>query len=216
MVDTVRAAGYDYVVVNDGSSDRTLAVCRANGINVLDLPQNLGIGGAVQAGHLYALERGYDVDIQVDGDGRHDISYVPRLLERIEDGSDLVVGSRFVEPSEGFQSTAARRAGIRWLSACIRWTTGLVVADVTSGFRASGRRAIELFARRYPVDYSEPESLVMAHNSGLPPARRRWSCASGRAGSPRFARSRACTTWSRSPLPSASRASPADGEGGRP
>lgn len=167
VVETVRSAGYDYVVVNDGSTDSTLSVCCAHGINVLDLPQNLGIGGAVQAGHLYALEHGYDVDIQVDGDGQHDISYVPRLLEGIEAGADLVIGSRFVEPSEGFQSTAARRAGIRWLSGCIRLVTGLTVSDVTSGFRASGRRAVELFARRYPVDYPEPESIVIAHNNGL-------------------------------------------------
>lgn len=167
VVQTVRSAGYDYVVVNDGSTDGTLAVCRAQGINVLDLPQNLGIGGAVQAGHLYALENGYDVDIQVDGDGQHDISCVPALLERISDGADLVVGSRFIEPIEGFKSTAARRAGIRWLSGCIRLVTGLTVNDVTSGFRASGRAAIELFARRYPVDYPEPESLVMVHNAGL-------------------------------------------------
>ena len=167
VVQTVRSAGYDYVVVNDGSTDGTLAVCRAQGINVLDLPQNLGIGGAVQAGHLYALENGYDVDIQVDGDGQHDISCVPALLERISDGADLVVGSRFIEPIEGFKSTAARRAGLRWLSGCIRLVTGLTVNDVTSGFRASGRAAIELFARRYPVDYPEPESLVMVHNAGL-------------------------------------------------
>ena len=167
VVESVREAGYDYVVVNDGSTDATLSVCRDHGINVLDLPQNLGIGGAVQAGHLYALEHDYDVDIQVDGDGQHDIGYVPRLLEGIEAGADLVIGSRFVGPGEGFQSTVARRAGIRWLSACIRLVSGLSVADATSGFRASGRRAIRLFARRYPIDYPEPEAIVMAHNAGL-------------------------------------------------
>lgn len=167
VIDEVTAAGYDYVVINDGSTDRTEEVLRAHGINHVTLPFNLGIGGAVQTGHRYAFLNGYDVDIQVDGDGQHDISCVPALLERISDGADLVVGSRFIEPIEGFKSTAARRAGIRWLSGCIRLVTGLTVNDVTSGFRASGRAAIELFARRYPVDYPEPESLVMVHNAGL-------------------------------------------------
>lgn len=167
VVESVVKAGYDYVVINDGSKDDTLEVCREHGFNVIDLPQNLGIGGAVQTGHLYAHELGYDVDVQIDGDGQHDISYVPHLLEGIEAGYDLVIGSRFVEQSDGFQSTALRRFGIGWLRRCIRRATGLTITDSTSGFRASGRRAIELFSRRYPCDYPEPESIVLAHNCGL-------------------------------------------------
>ena len=167
VVDSVVAAGYDYVVINDGSKDDTLKVCRERGINVVNLPQNLGIGGAVQTGHLYACRHGYDVDVQIDGDGQHDISYLPRLLEKIEEGYDLVIGSRFVERTDGFQSTALRRFGIAWLRGCIRRVSGLTVTDSTSGFRASGRRAIELFSRRYPSDYPEPESIVYAHNEGL-------------------------------------------------
>ena len=87
VVRTVEAAGYDYVVINDGSNDDTARICRENGINFVDLSQNLGIGGAVQTGHLYALQHDYDVDIQIDGDGQHDISYVPRLLEKIRVGT---------------------------------------------------------------------------------------------------------------------------------
>ena len=163
----IEAAGYDYVIVNDGSHDATERICRENGLNLVSLSQNLGIGGAVQTGHLYALEHGYDVDVQVDGDGQHDIAYLPRLLEAIESGADLVIGSRFIEQTEGFQSSGARRAGIRWLRGCIHHETGLTITDATSGFRASGRRAITLFAANYPTDYPEPESIVVAHGAGL-------------------------------------------------
>jgi len=116
VVQNVKAAGFDYLVINDGSRDRTLALCHEHGINVLDLPRNLGIGGAVQAGHLYAQQHGYDVDIQFDGDGQHDARYVSALVERVSKGADLVIGSRYLEKTEGFQSTALRRVGIRWLS----------------------------------------------------------------------------------------------------
>ena len=169
ILDTVAAvekAGYDYVVVNDGSRDSTLRICHDNGLNVLDLPQNLGIGGAVQAGHKYALLNGYDIDVQVDGDGQHDPSYIPKLVSGIEDGGDLVIGSRFLEKTDGFQSTFMRRIGINWLSSAIRLFSGSRVSDPTSGFRASSRRAIELFSRSYPIDYPEPESIAYAVRCG--------------------------------------------------
>lgn len=170
IVETVRRikeTGYDYVVVNDGSKDDTLKLCRENGINVLDLPQNLGIGGAVQAGHKYAQHYGYDIDVQVDGDGQHDPSYIPQLVKMIEDGADLAIGSRFVEETDGFQSTWLRRVGITWLSGLLKLLTGEIVTDPTSGFRASGRRAIELFCDSYPMDYPEPESIACALKQGL-------------------------------------------------
>lgn len=170
IVETVRRikeTGYDYVVVNDGSKDNTLKLCRENGINVLDLPQNLGIGGAVQAGHKYAQHYGYDIDVQVDGDGQHDPSYIPQLVKMIEDGADLAIGSRFVEETDGFQSTWLRRVGITWLSGLLKLLTGKIVTDPTSGFRASGRRAIELFCENYPMDYPEPESIALALENGL-------------------------------------------------
>lgn len=166
-VNKVAACGYDYVIVNDGSTDDTLEICRAHGLNVLDLPQNLGIGGAVQAGHKYAQAFGYDVDVQVDGDGQHDPRYISRLLASIDDGSDLVIGSRFLDNGSGFKSTFLRRVGISWLGALIKLSTGKEITDATSGFRACGPRAIELFCRDYPSDYPEPESIASAIKHGL-------------------------------------------------
>lgn len=160
---TIQAAGYDFVIVNDGSTDRTLEVCRQNDIPVINLSANLGIGGAVQTGHIYAYERGYDIDIQFDGDGQHDISSVSDIIDAIQAGADLVIGSRFVaKDSDNFQSTGLRRLGIKWLSSTIKFVTGKRIFDVTSGFRACDRKAIELFSREYPLDYPEPESIVNA------------------------------------------------------
>lgn len=166
-VRSVEACGYDYVVINDGSRDDTLNVCKQNGINVVDLPQNLGIGGAVQTGHKYAQLYGYDIDIQVDGDGQHDPAFISGLVTKIESGADLVVGSRFLEQTDGFKSTFMRRVGKTWLSGCLKIFTGTFVTDPTSGFRACGRRAIDLFCATYPVDYPEPESIAVALKSGL-------------------------------------------------
>ena len=166
-VRTVTDCGYDYVVINDGSRDNTLQVCHENNINVVDLPQNLGIGGAVQTGHKYAQRYGYDIDIQVDGDGQHDPTYIPALVDKIASGSDLVIGSRFLEKTDGFQSTFMRRVGKTWLSGCIKLFTGARITDPTSGFRASGKRAIDMFCESYPIDYPEPESVAAALRSDL-------------------------------------------------
>ena len=160
---TIRQADYDFIVVNDGSRDSTLEICQRENIPVLDLSSNLGIGGAVQCGHMYAREHGYDVDIQFDGDGQHDINYVPILIDAVQRGADLVIGSRFIHASDDdFLSTGLRRLGIRWLSGAIKFMTGKRINDVTSGFRACSRRAIELFSQDYPIDYPEPESIVTA------------------------------------------------------
>lgn len=167
VVSKVKAAGYDYIIVNDGSTDSTAHICEVNGFHFLDLKENLGIGGAVQTGHIFAYEHGYDVDIQFDGDGQHDLSCIPNLLEGIAHGADIVVGSRFLEKVDGFQSTFMRRVGIKWLSAIIRLVCGLRSTDPTSGFRACGKRAMALFAQEYPTDYPEPESLVEATKHGL-------------------------------------------------
>lgn len=170
IVDTVAsvvAAGFEYIVINDGSRDGTLGVCRANGIRVLDLPQNTGIGGAVQAGHKFAQRHGYDIDIQFDGDGQHDAAYLAKLVAEIEGGADLAIGSRFIADTEGFKSTVMRRAGIVWLSWFLKVFAGITITDATSGFRASGKRAIDLFCKSYPIDYPEPESIAVAAKEGL-------------------------------------------------
>lgn len=170
IVNTVRKvvnAGYDYVVINDGSTDRTLKLCRENGINVLDLCFNLGIGGAIQAGHKYAFRHGYDVDIQFDGDGQHDVRYVDDLVKAIESGNDLAIGSRFISEENEFKSSALRRVGIRWLGGVLKTFAHVKITDATSGFRAVSRNAMELFSKDYPDDYPEPESIAMAARKGL-------------------------------------------------
>ncbi len=165
----LRASGepIDVCVVDDGSSDGTAGIAAALGFEVLRLPVNLGIGGAVQTGYLWARERGYDVAVQFDGDGQHDASSLGSILTPIRRGeADLVVGSRFLAQG-GFRSTALRRAGIRYLSWFVRLRCGARVTDPTSGFRAAGRRAIALFAQGYPSDYPEPEAIALAWRNGL-------------------------------------------------
>jgi len=157
----------DVLVVNDGSTDETPERARAAGAKVLDLPVNLGIGGAVQTGYRYAHENGYDLAFQFDGDGQHRarrLADLARPLLAAE--ADLVVGSRFLRP-RGATSSVGRIAGIRVLAAAVSAVTGRRITDPTSGFRGVGRCGIELFAQVYPQDYPEPESLVLAHKHGL-------------------------------------------------
>ncbi len=159
--------GLDVCVVDDGSSDQTARTAKDLGFRVLKLPMNLGIGGAVQAGYLWAWEHGYDVAVQIDGDGQHDPANLDALLAPILAGrADLVVGSRFLSDG-GYRSTAVRRAGIGYLSWFLRLRCGARVTDPTSGFRAASRNAIELFARYYPSDYPEPEAIALARRAGL-------------------------------------------------
>jgi glycosyltransferase involved in cell wall biosynthesis len=154
-------------VVDDGSADGTAGVAAGLGLAVVRLPFNLGIGGAVQAGYAWSAARGHDVAIQVDGDGQHDAAFLAPLLEPIRAGrADLVVGSRFLEAG-GYRSSAARRTGIRYLAWFLRLRCGVRVTDPTSGFRAAGRPAIELFAAAYPSDYPEPEAIALAVRAGL-------------------------------------------------
>ena len=155
-------SGMDYLVVNDCSSDDTERLLEELGANYITLPCNMGIGGAVQSGYRYAAQNGYDIAIQIDGDGQHDVRFVKDMVKLIEDKqADVVIGSRFID-KEGFQSSQARRIGIRILSVLIRLMCGAKVKDVTSGFRAVNRRFIELFAENYPDDYPEPEVIVTA------------------------------------------------------
>lgn len=157
-----QAPQYDYLVVNDGSTDHTLALCRRENFRYLDLPINMGIGGAVQAGYVYACKYDYDIAVQMDGDGQHDIAYLDRMLAPILSGeADVVIGSRFLE-KEGFQSSASRRMGINILSALIWLTTGKRIMDVTSGYRAVNKMFIQIYSEDYPMDYPEPEAIVAA------------------------------------------------------
>lgn len=156
------APQYDYLVVNDGSTDNTLELCQNANFHYLDLPINMGIGGAVQAGYIYAYKNHYDIAVQMDGDGQHDIVYLEYLLEPIfRDKADVVIGSRFLE-KEGFQSSVSRRMGINILSGLIRLTTGKKIIDVTSGYRAVNRMFIDIYSKDYPTDYPEPEAIVAA------------------------------------------------------
>lgn len=168
-VEQLRAAcpEADFVVVDDGSSDRTAEICLERGYPLLRLPVNLGIGGGMQTGYKYALEKGYDIAVQMDADGQHDAAYLRALLRPIENGeADLVVGSRYLE-NRGFQSTSLRRAGIRFLSGLIRLLCGIRVRDVTSGMRALNRKTLTLFAANYAQDYPEPEAILSAGLAGL-------------------------------------------------
>lgn len=154
------APDFDYVIINDCSTDGTLAMCRRHGFSYLNLPINLGIGGAVQTGYRYAYYHGYDIAVQFDGDGQHSAGYLPEMVERMgESGSDMVIGSRFIT-KEGFQSSSLRRLGIRYFSFLIRLLTGKRITDPTSGMRMINRKLMEKFTEEYPRDYPEPESVV--------------------------------------------------------
>ena len=153
---------YDYIIVNDGSKDNTREICQKREYNFLDLPINLGIGGAVQSGYKYAQRNGYEIAIQIDGDGQHDVSQLAKVIEPLEKGeADIAIGSRFIK-KEGFQSSSVRRFGIHFLSNLIKFCTGKRVLDVTSGYRAVNRKFIEIYAENYPSDYPEPEAIVAA------------------------------------------------------
>ena len=150
---------YDRIVINDCSTDRTMKICEENNINVINLPVNLGIGGAVQTGYIYAYENNYDIAVQFDGDGQHEAEFVRNIVDPLEGGAALCIGSRFIE-KKGFQSSTVRRAGIRYFSNLITLIGKQKVTDATSGFRAVDKNIISLFAYDYPRDYPEPESLI--------------------------------------------------------
>ena len=156
----------DYLVVNDCSTDNTKDILSDIGANFINLPVNLGIGGAVQSGYLYAYENNYDIAIQIDGDGQHDPAYIGKLIQPIIDGkADMTIGSRFID-KKGFQSSALRRTGINFLSFLIKLMCGVKIYDVTSGFRATNKKLTELYAREYAQDYPEPEAIITGVMSG--------------------------------------------------
>ena len=151
-----------YVVINDGSTDNTEQILKENNINHVKLINNLGIGGAVQTGYKYAYENNYDIAIQFDGDGQHDVNYVEKICEPLINGqADMCIGTRYLDKSSSkFQSTFMRRLGANIISVFIKIFAGKKITDPTSGFRAVNRRVIEEFAQNYPIEYPEPESTV--------------------------------------------------------
>jgi glycosyltransferase involved in cell wall biosynthesis len=161
------APGADIVVVNDGSADRTPHIARAMGVKVLDLPVNLGIGGAMQAGYLFAAKNDYDVAVQFDGDGQHRAGEIEKLLRPLAGGeADLVIGSRFVQPGD-YRAPFLRRIGMYIFSFTLSRILDSPVTDTTSGFRAVNKKVAGYFSRSYPEDYPEVEALVLLHKQGL-------------------------------------------------
>jgi glycosyltransferase involved in cell wall biosynthesis len=170
VVDEIRSADprIEVVVVDDASTDETAGVARSHGATVLQLPFNVGIGGAVQTGFKYAVELGCGLAVRLDGDGQHDAGEIPKLLTPVELGkADLVIGSRFVDSGSSYRPPFARRVGIRMFARVVSLLGGQRVTDTTSGFLALNRAGIELFARDYPHDYPEVEATLVALRSGL-------------------------------------------------
>lgn len=164
-----RSPAFDVVVVDDGSTDDTAFQAREAGAVVVKLPFNLGIGGAVQTGFVYALEQGYDYMAQVDGDGQHEPDELSTLVDTIlaNPAVDMVCGSRFISAESGYLAPISRRTGIHVFAFVLSKILRQRVTDPTSGFRLYNRRAIGLFARDYPHDYPEVEAVLMLHANRL-------------------------------------------------
>lgn len=169
VVQGVKALGQDFdvVVINDRSRDSTAQSAEAAGARVIELPYNLGIGGAVQTGFKYGVMNGYDGCVQVDGDGQHPPAEIMRLIEPLfTEGYDIVIGSRFMG-QRIYRVPFLRSTGIRIISIFLRIVTGMVIKDTTSGFRALNKEAMAFFATEYPQDYPEPESLLFAYKKNF-------------------------------------------------
>jgi glycosyltransferase involved in cell wall biosynthesis len=159
--------GIDVLVVNDGSKDNTALVARQAGALVVDLPFNLGIGGAVQTGYLYAFKNGYDVAVQVDADGQHDPADLGRITAPVVSGeADMVLGSRFIEKT-AYKAPLFRRLGMMVFSSVVSIINGQSIKDTTSGYRAVNKRVIAYFAENYPSDYPEVEALILLKKAGF-------------------------------------------------
>jgi len=149
------------IVINDCSTDETSFIASKTNCIVLNLPVNLGIGGAVQTGFKYALQNNFDIAIQVDGDGQHPPEEIPRLIQPIiNNEADVVIGSRFIE-KDGFQSSYIRRQGIKYFKLLNKFLVSVEVMDSTSGFRAINRKALEVVDDYYPDEYPEPEAIIL-------------------------------------------------------
>jgi glycosyltransferase involved in cell wall biosynthesis len=162
----VALPGVDVLVVDDGSTDRTRAIARAEGVMVLELSYNLGVGGAMRAGFRYAVRHGYTAVVQVDADGQHNPGDVPALLAKLAE-ADVVIGTRFAK-DDRYRASGPRRLAMVVLAKVMSRLAGAPLTDTTSGFKATGRRALPLFAEHYPVEYlgDTVESLVIALRAG--------------------------------------------------
>ncbi|MCE3228221.1 MAG: glycosyl transferase family 2 [Bacteroidetes bacterium] len=153
--------------VNDCSKDNTLEEIRSHTHLYVNLPVNLGIGGAVQSGYKYAKKNGYDMALQFDGDGQHPVEYIHELIKPLlEDKANVVIGSRFLA-KEGFQSSYLRRSGINYFRRVIRMLLGITISDSTSGFRAIDKKTIDVVCNYYPDTYPEPEAIILYHMNSL-------------------------------------------------
>lgn len=156
----------DYLVVNDCSTDKSEQICKENNYNYISLPVNLGIGGGVQSGYLYAVNHDYDIVVQMDGDGQHDPAFLYDVIKPVVSGDlDMCIGSRFIT-KEGFQTSTMRRFGIGIISTAIRLLCGKKILDTTSGFRACNKELTEFYSHTYAQDYPEPEAIISAELAG--------------------------------------------------
>jgi glycosyltransferase involved in cell wall biosynthesis len=159
---------YDAVVIDDASTDQTAQIAQSYNVPVIRLAANLGIGGAVQAGFKYAVRNSYDITVQVDGDGQHNPGWIEQLLKPIVASEvDCVIGSRYMkkDPDRDYDTPLVRRIGMIFSTTILFLATGKIVTDTTSGFRALNYRSFEFFAREYPVDHPEAETLLMLHQA---------------------------------------------------
>lgn len=168
LLGELRALKVDAIVIDDCSTDNTIAVARQYGVPVLDLPTNLGIGGAVQTGFKYAAKNNYDIVVQLDGDAQHDPTWLKTVVAPIVAGTaDCSIGSRYVPHQRdlGYKTPFARRVGMKFSTSILFLASGLTVHDTTSGFRALSQAAFTFFSRNYPVDHPEAEALLVLHRA---------------------------------------------------
>ncbi|MGL4742233.1 MAG: glycosyltransferase family 2 protein [Sarcina sp.] len=157
----------DTLIINDFSTDETESLLyQRENIKLINLPCNLGIGGAVQTGYKYAYKNNYDFAVQVDGDGQHNPEFINSLYKEMQKGANLIIGSRFIE-NKGFQSSFTRRLGINFFYHLIKLLTNKKITDPTSGFRLADKNVISIFAKDYPIDFPEPETIIKLLSLGL-------------------------------------------------